>query len=281
MEITSTDLSFNLPRHTEFKSDKQLAGDDIIQSIKAFNLWNYLALNEIRRRYRRTVIGPFWTTLSVGIFISVMSIMLSLLWKTEIKEFLPYFCSGYICWTMMSMIVNEGCNTFVSNTTFMRQLSMPYVIYACLVVWRNFIVFAHHIVILFLVLIFCGKPVNLNILYFIPGLLIIFVTGVTLCVLLGMICARFRDLKQVVESSLQLVMFVTPIMWQPQQLGRKGMIFTKFNPIYHYISILRMPLLGEAPPLSMWLATICCTGLLIAVTFMLFSKKYRNLIFWL
>lgn len=258
-----------------------MARADVISGLKRYRLWHYIAMSEMRRRYRRTIIGPFWTTLSIGIFIFFMSIVLSGLWKSEPKEFLPYFCSGYISWIFFSTLITEGCTTFISNEIFLKQLSIPYIIYACLTTWRNLIVFSHHLIILSLVLLYCQHPINFNLLYIIPALLIIFITGVLSSLLLGMLCARYRDIQQIIISFLQLAMFATPIMWKVDQLGRKGFLLAKFNIIFHYITILRMPLLGEAPPIETWVITITCTGFLGLVTFWLFSKKYRDLIYWL
>ena len=281
MENVSTNIPIESANFTAYESDLALAKADILNGLRNFRLWHYIALTEIRRRYRRTIIGPFWTTLSIGIFILAMSIVLSALWNTSTKDFLPYFSSGYICWMLMSNLILEGCYTFVGNDHYLKQLSLPYIIYACMTAWRNLMVFAHHLVIFTLVLLYCGHPLNFNLLFIVPGLLIIFFTGIWLCLLLGMLCARYRDVQQIITSLLQLAMFVTPIMWKPEQLGPKGLLITKINPLYHYLSIVRLPLLGQMPTIENWLVTISLTCLLVLFTFSLFTKKYRTLIYWL
>ncbi len=266
---------------TEYSANRGMAFADLFQGIKNYRLWHYLAMLEMRRRYRRTVIGPFWATLSIGFFILCMGVVLSGLWGNNTKEFLPYFSAGYISWILISSLITEGCNTFISNELYLKQLSVPYILYALLVTWRNFITFAHHLVIFVLVLLFCQHPINANILWFIPGLVINFVAGVWVCLLLGMLCVRYRDVQQIIASMLQLAMFVTPIMWKPAQLGAKGVLITQFNPLFHYISILRLPLLGVAPTAENWAISLLLTALLMIVTFELFTKKYRTLIYWL
>ena len=148
-------------------TNRSMAISDLISGIKQFRLWHFLAITETRRRYRRTIIGPFWASLSIGIFIACMSVVLSGLWGSSQKDFLPYFCSGYICWMLFSSIVTEACSTFTVNEHFLKQLSIPYVIYPFLTTWRNFITFAHHLVILGLVLLYCHHPLSLNLLFII------------------------------------------------------------------------------------------------------------------
>ncbi len=284
-----TTSSIDLPAEIElpekvqsvFMHDLKLTIKDIASGVSNYQTWSFMGFSEIRRRYRRTLIGPFWTTLSLGIFIACMGVMLSNIWHSPAKEFLPYFCSGFICWTIIQTIILEGCSTFTSAETFIRQVSLPYSLYSCLIIWRNMIVFFHHLVILALVLLYARTPLSLNIFLIIPGLLIVFVTGVWVTTLLGMVCARFRDIQQIINSMLQLAMFVTPIMWKPDQLGRKGMLMADLNPLYHYISILRLPLIGEAPSMLNWAVSIGLTiaGSIFTVLFL--SKYYRRIVFWL
>ncbi len=260
--------------------DYGYAINDLKKGFERFDLALYIALIELRRRYRRTIIGPFWTTLSVGLFIGCMSIILSMLWNSDIKSFLPYFSTGYITWILVSTIITDGCVTFISNESYLKQVSLPYLLYPIVVCLRNFLVFSHHLIIYLLVMIFCKQGVNFNTFLIIPGAIIVFTTGVWVSLLLGMLCARYRDIQQIITSVLQLAMFVTPIMWRPDQMGRKGAIFTALNPLYHNISLIRLPLLGQAPELVSWVFSVIFSCILGLITLYLFAKKYRSLIYW-
>lgn len=281
MQTLSIPVPADESKLNEYEANNAMAFADVINGFKNYELWHYIAMAEIRRRYRRTILGPFWTTLSIGLFIGCMSVVLSALWNTSPKDFLPYFTAGYIAWILLSTLINDGCNTLIANEIYLKQLSIPYVIYACLTTWRNFIVFSHHLLIYALVLLYCFHPVNFNLLFIVPGLLLIFFTGVCISLLLGMLCARYRDVQQIIASMLQLAMFVTPIMWKPEQLGKKGILITKLNPLFHYISLIRMPLLGAAPAAETWVITFSITVLVAICTYVLFTKKYRTLIYWL
>lgn len=210
-----------------------------------------------------------------------MGLMLSAAWHTSPKSFLPYFCSGYICWMLIQNVLAEGCTTFTAPGSFVKQISLPYTTYACLLTWRNVIVLFHHLLILVLVLAYAGITPNANFLLFIPGLTLVFLTSVWVATLLGMACARFRDVQQIVTSLLQLSMFITPIMWKPEQLGRQGTIVADLNPLFHFVSIIRLPLIGEAPSLANWIwaSTIFVLGA--SFTTLLLAKNYRRLVFWL
>lgn len=280
-EQTSEMFNQTIEVESLLDSDFKLALQDMVSGITNYKFWAFMGISEIRRRYRRTFIGPFWTTISLGIFIGCMGYLLSTIWHNNPKEFLPYFCSGYICWMLVQSIILESCTTFTSSEAFIRQVSLPYTIYSCLISWRNMVIFFHHLIILAIVLWYADVPLNLNFALVIPGLIITFVTGVWLGVFIGMICARFRDIQQIIISFLQLAMFVTPIMWKPEQLGSKAIWISTFNPLNHFINIIRAPLIGEAPGALSWGMTLGFSVVGALLTLAMLSKNYRRLVFWL
>ena len=117
----------------------------------------------------------------------------------------------------------------------------------------------------------------------IPGFIVIFISASWLAILLGLLCARFRDSQQVISSLLQISMFVTPIFWPMSQLGSgfKSYILINGNPLYHYVSVIRQPLLGLAPSMITWVFVISMTVLGWVFTMLIMSKKNKQLIFWL
>lgn len=258
------------------------AVEDIIQGTKNWRLWVSMATAELRRRYRRTLLGPFWTTLSLAVYIGSMGVVFSYLWKTDISTFLPYFSSGFICWALCSTIITESCSVFVSADSLLRQIPLAYSTFAWLVVFRNILILGHHIIFYALIIIVMKVPVNLNFIFFIPGILFISITGFWMSLIMGLICTRYRDLLQIVGTFLQITMFVTPIFWVPTQMGGlRSTLFVNCNPVYHYINIIRAPLLGTAPTLINWIFVLSITLILAGISFWFFAKHQRKLIFWI
>lgn len=263
-------------------SEKGYALSDVLDALKQRHICYYMAMADIKRRYRRTLLGPFWTTLSLAVFIASMSLLFSQLWGTDIATFLPFFSSGYICWIFISSIITESCTAFIVVEGLLKQVKLPFSIFASLIVVRNLLVLAHHAIVYIFIALLFSIPINMNTLLVIPALLLLSLTGFWVSLFMGTICARYRDLQQVVNSLLQISMFVTPIFWPTTQLaGRKVLKFLNFNPLYHYVSIIRMPLLGEMPSLISWLVVIGVTLMGGFLTFLFFARQRRKLIFWL
>ena len=71
---------------------------DLLAGIRAWRLWTMLGWNDIRQRYRRSVLGPFWITISMAVFITLLGVIYSHIFKIELKTYLPYLSLGYIIW---------------------------------------------------------------------------------------------------------------------------------------------------------------------------------------
>jgi lipopolysaccharide transport system permease protein len=76
-------------------------------------------------------------------------------------------------------------------------------------------------------------------------------------------------------------MFVTPIFWAPEQLGARFSQYVDFNPLYHYVDIIRSPLLGRAPAMLSWEMVVAGTLVGWALTLFVYSRFRRRLPYWL
>ena len=254
---------------------------DLVEGAWAWQVWSRLGWQEIRRRYRRTAIGPFWTTLSLGGFIGVLGFIWAGLWGQDPKTYLPFLCAGMISWNLIQSNVHDGCTVFVVGETFIKQLRFPYSMLAWSLVWRNVILFAHHLVIFGIVALYAGVPVTATSLLVIPGVILNSLNGVWIAMVLGVVCARYRDVQQLVISLLQIAMFVTPILFAREQLAPQLEALVDYNVLFHYVELIRAPLLGRAPaPLSWNVAALSLVGGWAAMLWF-YNRFRRRVPYWL
>ena len=254
---------------------------DFTQGVAAWRMWGRLGWQEIRRRYRRTVFGPFWTSLSLGIFIFVLGFVWARLWNQNPKTYLPFLCAGMLTWNLVQFIINEGCTVFIGGEGFIKQMPFPYSMLAWSVVWRNLVVFGHNLFIFVAVAFYAGVPLTAATLLVIPGLLSIAINGVWVVTLLGMACARFRDIQQVVASLLQIAMFVTPIFFTRDQLGPGFGRLVDVNLLFHFVDVVRSPLLGQTPAGWTWVVVTITTIVGWGGTLWIYSRFRRRVPYWL
>lgn len=255
--------------------------DDIVSGLRMHDMWGRLGWAEVKRRYRRTMIGPFWSSLSLAVFVAALGIVWSQLWKLNIQEYLPFLTSGLICWLLFSAFVTEGCAVFISNESLIKQLRISYMMLVCALVWRNMIVFLHNLAIYIPIGIYGGIPVNMYTLAAIPGLIAMCVNGMWAVLMLGLLCARYRDIQQIVSSLLQVSMFVTPILWSSDQLTGRSRILVDYNLLYHTIEIIRDPLMGKPPSAWSWFMVILTAIAGWSFTLYLFARFRRRIPYWL
>jgi len=253
---------------------------DLLAGIRAWRLWTMLGWNDIRQRYRRSVLGPFWITISMAVFITLLGEIYSHIFKIELKTYLPYLSLGYIIWGFVATTTSESFVSFQESERVIRQIRLPYSIYVFRVVWRNFIVFLHTIVIFVPVAVIFDVRPGFTGLLALPGLALVYINQAWLTLSLGIICTRYRDVQQIVGTGIQIMLFATPIMWPVSALG-PAVIVAHLNPLYHMIELVRAPMLGNVPSALSWLVVIACAIVGWMVAMLLLRRASRRLVFWL
>ncbi len=254
---------------------------ELIAGLRKTELWMTLAWNDIRSRYTRSVIGPFWLALSMGFLVMSLGFVYGTIFGVELSSYFPYLTMGMIAWALISSFVIEGSGIFLEVAGLIKQIRIPLSVHIARLTVRSIVIFFHNMLVFVIVaLIFQVNP-GIYILLFPIGLFLIVINGAWIAIILGGLSLRFRDFNHVIASILQFLFFLTPIIWQPTMLeGRGRFILTDINPLYHAITVLRSPMLGEAPPMLSW---IVMTGIAIAgwTLALLFLKKTRKRIpFW-
>jgi ABC-type polysaccharide/polyol phosphate export permease len=238
-----------------------------------------LALQEIRQRYRRSLLGPPWLTVSMGAMLGAMGPIYAKLLNQTMGNYFSYLAVSLVSWSLIASLVNDSCNAFIVAEGYIKDTKLPLSVHALRCVWRNLIVFAHNFLIVLLILLLYrpGEPVLY--LLFPLGLLAAAVNGLWLAILFGLLGARFRDIPQTVATLVQVAFFVTPVMWKIEML-RENQWIAQINPLYHLLEVIRAPLLGTHPSFLSWEIVLLMTVFGNVVTFRLFSRYRSQIAYW-
>jgi ABC-2 type transport system permease protein/lipopolysaccharide transport system permease protein len=109
--------------------------------------------------------------------------------------------------------------------------------------------------------------------------LLVLLNGATATLFIGMVSARFRDVPQLINSVVQIVFFVTPIMWKPELLRSRTFI-ADFNPFYHLLEIVRAPLLGTLPSAKSYIAVLLITLVNVVIVGAFFARFRSRISYW-
>jgi len=254
---------------------------DILNGARVSHLWGRLGWQDILRGYRRSTLGPFWITMSMGMLVAVLGTLYGSLLGIETAVYVPYMALGFITWSFVSGLINEGCTAFTSAASIITQSSFPLSVHVYRVVWRNLIILFHNALIFVAVAVLFSIWPSWTGLLAIPGLVLLCLNGIWVALLLGLVSARFRDVPPIVSSVTRIVFFVTPIIWMPTpNLVAKRAFLLEVNPFYHSLELVRAPLLGNMPAFHSWLvvagiAVVGCT-----ITYVMLRQLRWRIAYW-
>lgn len=253
---------------------------DVISGLGLWRLWLRLGWNDIRQRYRRSILGPFWLTASMAIMVSALGVLYAKLFNQQVSDFLPFLCVGLLVWSLISSFLTEGGTLFTGSESYIKQVSLPYSVYVYRATWSKLIIFAHNLVIYFGVLLYFHVWPGAVAMLAIPGLALVLFNGAVASLYIGMISARFRDVPQLINSAVQIVFFLTPIFWKPELLRGRTFI-TDLNPFYHLLEIVRGPMLGSAPSSINYLSVLAISAINVIVAGFIFVRYRSRISYWL
>jgi len=250
------------------------------EGTKNVTLWWTLAWYDTVLRYRRSMLGPLWLTISMGLLLIGMGPLYSSLFNVPLTRFFPHLTLGIVFWTYFTSSINDGCNVFVAAAHYLKSGEFSGSVFVWRSLARNVIQLVHHIVLYLPVALWAGVRPSPAMLLFLPGILIVIINLHAISISLGIICARYRDVTLIMTSVLQLLMFLTPVFWLPDALPSRAH-FILYNPLAQMLDIVRLPLLGDAAAPGTWRLLLVFTLFDVAVAAVFYTRNRRRIVYWL
>jgi len=274
--VDTTDID-----RSELRPLMTTAGEDLLRGLTKWHVYGRLGWLDVKRWYRRTALGPFWGTASLALFIAALGTIGVGLWKQDAATYVPFLAAGLIVWVFIQAILTESCSLFIATPGLFRQTRLDYSVLAYALVWRNVIAFLHNLAAFLLGVVLFTHNVGWPPLLLIPGLALVVINSVWVALLFGVTCLRFRDLQQLIANVVQIAIFVTPIFWPPEVLQASSrIVFVTFNPLYHMIQVMRLPLMNQVPPQATYVAVMLIAVVGWTVTFAVFNYYRRRIAYW-
>lgn len=261
------------------KTEAIRAWDDLRDSFTLSWFWLSLGWNDTLQRYRGSLLGPFWITITTAVFITGLGPLYARLFNLNMAEYLPFMAIGVTIWGFITGVINDSCMAFTSSAHMMKQVRVPRLALILRVIWRNIIAFLHNAPIFIIISVFFGLPFGWHLIAIIPGFVLVTLNLVWIGLVAAILCARYRDIAPIISSILQMGFFVTPVMWNYKTQSVERWI-VEINPFAALIELIRAPLMGEqiSPPLLELSLFTLMFGILIS-TFM-FVRYRRQIIYW-
>jgi lipopolysaccharide transport system permease protein len=242
--------------------------------------WFYMAVQDIKLRYRRSMIGPWWVTISTGVMVIMLGFLWSLIFGIDLENYLPFFAVGFVLWGWMSGQISDAAGGFFQFQGMIKQVMLPLPIFVLRLNVRQCIVLLHNSIIIAGILLLIGKGFTLTSLIAIPNLILIQLNLTLLSIVISIFCTRYQDMTQVVNVGTQIVFFFTPILWQVETLKNRTYL-AEMNPVFHWIEMVRAPLLGHLPTINDYIWT-GASLVVLSILAAYYLGRYRSRIaYWL
>jgi len=250
-------------------------------------LWGHLGWQDIKQRYRRSVLGPIWITISMAVTAIALGILYAGLFGNDLAVQLPYILVGFIVWGFISGCILEGADVFIANEGLIKHLPAPLSVHVYRLIWRQTLLFAHNMIVYLVMLVVFPQPVSWRVVAVVPALVLLMANGAWVALLLGVVTTRFRDLNPITQSIVQLMFFLTPIVWIYEDLVNSAneaiaerARLAEFNPFLHFVEIVRRPLLGQDQFLRHWIVVLGITVVGWALTLFVVRRYRSRVSYW-
>lgn len=264
---------------------KMNAGKDTLtgRAIKLVERYSFLVrqlvARDFKRKYKRSVLGVFWSFLNPLLTMLVQYFVFSTIFKSSIENFIVYLLSGIILFNFFGESIGLGLTSIIDNAHLINKVYMPKEIYPLSRVLSSLINLVISLAPLFVVMLLTGVPFTKSIFLIPIGLLCLIVFCLGMSLLLSTSMVFFQDTLFLWNVVSTLWMYLTPTFYPVSIIPEAWLPIYKLNPMYQYITFLRSILLdGMAPSPELYGGCILSACLMFAIGLFVFKKNQNKFV---
>lgn len=254
---------------------------DLLDSFRSYKKWVFLSYYDIYKRYRRSKLGQIWITLSTAIMTICIAFIYSKLLKLNFLDYLIFLIQNLCLWYFIKDTIQDSLCVFYQNKVLLLNERWNHLVMILRVLSRNIIIYAHNFVlILFLNLFYNSNFSFFGFLIFILNLILIMPFMFSISLIGSIVVTRFRDMELMTANVLQLLFFVTPILYVKTFLGSYEWI-ADYNIFAIILLFVNGPLSLNFPNLNAYLIIIISTIITSVVSVYIYNLKRNRINYWL
>lgn len=245
--------------------------------------WWSLVMMDLRTRYHGSALGLGWSLLNPILMTAVISTIFCQLFSQDFRTFAPFLLLGIAFWNYLTACVVEGCQTFQRGEAYIRQHPAPLAIYPLRTALGAMI---HLLMTLCVVLVLVWSVQGLGnvpaLISLVPTMAIVLVVGWATAVCMGLVNVLVNDTQYLIPVLMQVLFYLTPVMYPPELLRQKGLTVLEFNPLAAYLDLFRMPVLsGQFPGWEALAISVASAAVMVSLAVAGLATMQRRLVFYL
>lgn len=215
-------------------------------------LFNILS-QDLKVKYKRTFLGYLWSLLNPVLQLAVLSAVFSHVVRLGMKDYTLYLFSGLLAWTFFQSTSTAAATALLENENFIKKVYLPKMLFPLSKMCLKAVDFMFSLVALSLIGIVLGYNFHLTILYLPVAVMVLFIFTLGISVSLSIGTVFFRDVQYLLQVFLQLLYFLTPIIYPLSALPPEYQTYLKFNPLVPIVNLFqKLIYYGTMPSVEEW-----------------------------
>jgi len=251
----------------------------LVEIYRYRELLKNLVVNELKLRYRRSVLGFLWTMLNPLLMMTVLAVVFSFIMKFNIKAYAVMLISGLLPWVFFSQAVSLALGSVVGKGSLLKKVYIPKTLLPLSAVLSSMINFLLALAPLFLLVVIMGKPLTPALLFLPVSIIFVVLFACGVGMIFACLNVFFRDFTHMTEVIIQAWFYLSPVIYRVEMVPERYRPIFRWNPMAHIIECFRIPIFDGQLPDMITAVTAGTSGLFMCVLgFAIFLRFERHFI---
>jgi glycosyltransferase involved in cell wall biosynthesis/ABC-type polysaccharide/polyol phosphate export permease len=238
-----------------------------------------LACSDMRHRYVRSLLGPFWMSIQMAVMVAVLGSVIGHFSAGSTVSRLPMLALSLTAWTFLNGVVVDATIALQGSASLIKDRALPPVTFLLQCTFRQALFALHNACVPLILWLFLAPMDITGVMAALPGIALFVACTLGLSLVLGALATRFRDLKPIIESTLTLAFLSSPVIWSPEMIDQHSIIM-RLNPLTHLFAVWREPLAAGHIATTSIIYVLVCFAVL-AVASVVAISRLRRAAFWI
>lgn len=256
------------------------AFSDIRRTLLEWPRWLTLGWYDFRTQNSRTILGPFWNTVSTALWVLGLVLVFRPHMLAADSAYPVYVAGGIVVWNLLSSALSGGSKVFVSRAGVIRNINAPMMSHILHYVMLLNCRAIFQLPVVAVAFMLQNEP-NFAVAWMaVPGYALVVLAVIPLTLITAITGARFRDLSNLISSTMRFLFFMSPVFWQPNGSNWRTSLAV-VNPLTYFLEVVRSPLLGVYPSGLSWLVVLSVAAVAWLVGIGALNRYRNDIVFWL
>jgi lipopolysaccharide transport system permease protein len=241
--------------------------------------------NDFFIRFAQSKLGALWMIINPLSQALIYALILSKVLGSKLPglssdfAYSLYLLAGISAWSLFSEIISRCTTLFIQNGNLLKKISFPRITLPAIAVGSCIVNFLLLISAVICVFVAFGKFPTFYFLYLIPMAFLVVILGSAIGLILGVFNVFLRDIEQVVPIILQMLFWMTPIVYPISIISDDLQAILAYNPLLPLVTGFQQVMVYDQPPDLLDLGPLLLISLVISgIALVLFRRASAEMV---